>query len=519
MKATGGAKGFPTDAFLSPPMMLSDWQTKNWSTNRWSRYQALLDFYRGTQWSDARRPGERRITINYARAFIQKQASYLMGKPLQFELISNTDDQAGDDLAAKCEQALREIWDDNGLSLVDYDAAVDAAVLGDGAFKVSVQPGSASGPLDIPGSTKKNTRIVVRSVDMNGLDAGFRDDDLRSLLWVSEQYQLKGAAARATYGADLLDKVGLGQWVLGDSDEALLVEKWTNEKYVVTYRNATLIESENPYGFIPYLIFPNRSVPRSPWGEADLEDVMPLASELNIRTSVLSQLLQMSGNPPLVLENVDDTEGLRVGPGAIWTLPEGSKAYLLELLTSGGVSLHMDYVNLVYKMLHDLSELPESGFGRDSGGGGGGAAARSGVALDLLLHPVVQRVNRKRRIWDEVLDRRNRMMLKLAGLPVHRSRIQWPDVLPKDRAAIVTQEVGLVASSIHSLETARRNLGDEQPEFENDMILEERAKLFPPTTGGNQGGPKLKPIGSNPGDSQPVKLSGALVDGLSNSGG
>jgi hypothetical protein len=334
--ATG--KGFPSDSYLMPPMMLSDWQTKNWSTNRWSRYQALLDFYRGNQWSEARRPGERRITINYARAFIQKQASYLMGKPIQFELISNSDDQAGDDLAAKCEQALREIWDDNGLALVDYDAAVDAAVLGDGAFKVSLQAARSDDPLRVAGSGEVgNRRVCVRSVDVNGLDAGFRDDDLRSLLWVSEQYQLKGAAARATYGADLLDSVGLGPWVLGDADEALLVEKWTNEIYCVTYRNVTLIESENPYGFIPYLIFPNRSVPRSPWGEADLEDVMPLASELNIRTSVLSQLLQMSGNPPLVLENVDDTEGLRVGPGAIWTLPEGSKAYLLELLTNGGV--------------------------------------------------------------------------------------------------------------------------------------------------------------------------------------
>jgi hypothetical protein len=65
--------------------------------------------------------------------------------------------------------------------------------------------------------------------------------------------------------------------------------------------------------------------------------------------------------------------------------------------------LHKEYIDLIYKMLHDLNELPESGFGRDAGGGGGGAAARSGVALDLLLHPVVQRVNRKRRIWDEVL--------------------------------------------------------------------------------------------------------------------
>jgi hypothetical protein len=100
------------------------------------------------------------------------------------------------------------------------------------------------------------------------------------------------------------------------------------------------------------------------------------------------------------------------------------------------------------------------------------------VAIEQLLFPVVQRVNRKRRIWDEALDLRNRMMLALAGLPIHRSKIVWPDVLPKDRAGLVTQEVGLVASSIHSLDTARRNLGDEQPDFENDQIIKERAELL-----------------------------------------
>jgi hypothetical protein len=105
-------------------------------------------------------------------------------------------------------------------------------------------------------------------------------------------------------------------------------------------------------------------------------------------------------------------------------------------------------------------------------------------------------------------------MLRLAGLPVHRSRILWSDILPKDRAAIVTQEIGMVASSIHSLETARRVLGDEQPDKENDLILAEREKL------GLQSQPNER--GAGPGgsfDQPPVRLSGALVQGLSNSAG
>ena len=176
------------------------------------------------------------------------------------------------------------------------------------------------------------------------------------------------------------------------------------------------------------------------------------------------------------------------------------------MLKDGTFNLHLNCIELLYKMLHDLTELPSSGFGRDQAGSG----PSSGVALEQLLFPVVQRVMRKRRIWDQVLDQRNRMMLYLAGLPVLRSKIVWPDILPKDRAGIVTQEVGLVSANIHSLETARRALGDEQPELENQQILDEHKELGLPLAG---------PSSTKPGIQPPVKLSGALVEGLSNSGG
>ncbi|NWJ95065.1 MAG: phage portal protein [Chloroflexi bacterium] len=511
---------FSSDAYLMPPATLTDYQMSNQAGARWSRYQQYLNFYRGAQWNELRRPGERRLTVNYARAFIQKHASYFIGKPVQFELISNqpTDNHQLTQQGIKAaEQLLREMWDDNGLGQVDYDAAVDAAVLGDGGFKVTLQPNEYDSlhqraephPTGYQRAEPHPTggRVVVRAVDVTRLNAGFKYSDLKQLTWVTEQYQLTAGEAREQYGSDLFDAVGLTLDTLPDNQDVELIERWTEAEYSVEVNRTAIIAGPNPYGFIPYVLFPNRAVPRSAWGESDLEDILPLASEFNVRVSVLSQLLQMSGNPVLVLENVEDSEGLRVGPGAIWHLPEGAKAQLLEMLSSGGVDLHIKYLELLYQMLHDLTEAPASGFGRERAGAVGQS---SGVALELMLHPVIQRVSRKRRIWDEVLDRRNRMMLRLAGLPVYRSRIIWPDVLPRDRAALVTQEVGLVASSIHSLATARRVLGDEQPELENDLIRAEREKL-----GQNQQGGKIKPVNSQ----EPVKLSGALVTGLSNSGG
>lgn len=509
---------YGSDSLLMPPVTLSEMGFNEGDAARFNRYKSYLDFYNGSQWLEKRRPGERRLTVNYAREFVHKGASYLMGRPVKFELVPETDGEtSGEEAALAAQERLAGMWDDNSLALIDYDAAVDAAVLGDCAFKVTLQTGdflAVPAPLAVgrqPGRQSRSQRVVVRSVDVMGLSAGWRYDDMRRLTWVSETNRLSGQQIVELYGPESLpsnarpDSRADTRTDSRANNNYRVEERWTESEVQVRVSGKLVSTLPNPYGFIPYVIVPNLSRPRQFWGLSDLEDILSLNSEFNVRVSILSQLLQMSGNPVLVLENVDSAEGLRVGPGAIWTLPEGSKASLLELLKDGGVQLHLDYINLLYRMMHDLTELPAAGFGRDQGA----ASTSSGVALEQLLYPVVQRVARKRRIWDEALDLRNRMMLRLAGLPVLRSRFTWADVLPKDRAALVTQEVGLVASNIHSLETARRSLGDEQPELENGRIVREHSDL----------GLVAKVGAPSNGIEPPVKLSGALVEGLSNSGG
>ena len=495
---------YGSDSLLMPPVTLAEMPLNDNDPARFSRYKSYLDFYNGNQWMEKRKPGERRLTVNYARGFIHKGTSYLMGRPVRFELTPGV--SGSEEEALRTQELLAGMWDDNSLALIDYDAAVDAAVLGDCAFKVTLQAADYSAvakPLRVvggkPGPQARNQRVVVRSVDVMGLTAGWRHDDMRRLTWVNECNRMTGQQITELYGPEGLPAGSKLE------NSYKVEERWTDREVNIKVSGKPVHSQPNPYGFIPYVIVPNLSRPRQFWGLSDLEDIVSLNSEFNVRVSILSQLLQMSGNPVLVLENVDSSEGLRVGPGAIWTLPEGSKASLLELLKDGGVGLHLDYINLLYRMMHDLTELPAAGFGRDQAAG----SSSSGVALEQLLYPVVQRVARKRRIWDEALDLRNRMMLALAGLPVLRSRFTWADVLPKDRAGLVTQEVGLVASNVHSLETARRTLGDEQPELENARIKQEHLDL----------GLALEAGTSSGGIQPPVKLSGALVEGLSNSGG
>jgi len=473
----GGEPGIGYNAAMMPPVSLSDYQRREDDGSRWSRYQRYLDFFNGRQWDSRPRPGERRLTVNYARVFVHKLASYLVGKGVTVALEPNGSDAAAADAAQQAEAFLRQVWADNSLQLLDFDTAIDSAVLGDGAFKVSLQEGASLAldfGLPVVGAAKNSASsassvIRVAACDVMGLSARWRGDDMRRLLAVTESYRLAQTEAAELFGKAAV-VAAAGSWQPGQL--VTISEVWDEASFCLKLNSRVVREQANPYGFIPYVIFPNQRRPRQFWGESDLVDVMALNSELNARVSVLSQILQMSGNPILVLENVDEAEGLRVGPGAVWTLPENSKAYLLDLLKDGGLDLHIKYIEALYRVLHDLSEMPRTSFGDNQSG-----AARSGVALEMMLQPLVQKILRKRQIWSEVIERRNRMILALAGLPLHRSRIEWPDILPKDRQALVTNEVALVGAGIHSREAAARNLGDERPDQLVAQVLAEAARF------------------------------------------
>jgi len=147
------------------------------------------------------------------------------------------------------------------------------------------------------------------------------------------------------------------------------------------------------------------------------------------------------------------------------------------LLQGGGVNLHIDYINLLYRTLHDISESPRSAFG-------GMERDLSGVALEIDLHPLLQKVRRKRIIRTAVYNRRNEMILKL--LEKYRGdrfgdvrlRVVWGPVLPQDVSRQVNNEQVLVQAGIHSRRRAMGDLGIRDPEAEFKRWLEERETIL-----------------------------------------
>jgi hypothetical protein len=411
-------------------------------------YRELLDFYHGRQWEGRERRGEKRLTFNYAKVFVDKITSYLMsGVNFAVDAVEDADEAK----ARKAEAALRQVYEDNNLEQLDLETEIDCAILGDASYKV------------IWDAEAKKVRITAP--DVQGIYAWWLGDDTSRIWKVAAKYSLTAEESELLYQVKPKGKT------------ATIVELWTDGEFELYLDDALIEKKPNPYGFIPFIIYTNLREPKKFWGISDLSQIMESQRELNRAMSQLSRILELSGNPIAVLENVEEAEDIAVKPGAVWTIPEDAKAYLLDLLQGGGVRLHIDYINLLYRTLHDIAESPRAAFG-------GTERDLSGVALEIELNPLLQKVRRKRLIRTAIYNRRNRMILKLLekyrgeSFGDNRLRVMWSPVLPQDLARLISNEQTMVQSGIHSRRGAMEGVGIQDPEGEFKRWLEEREAIL-----------------------------------------
>ncbi len=425
-------------------------ELKRRDLERLKSYQTMLDFYQGRHWPGRPRWGEKNLTFNYARLFVDKITSYLMSG-VSFAADAIEDSDQARDRAQRAESALLEVYRQNDLEQLDLETETDCAVMGDAGYKV------------IWDSTKKMVRVTAP--DIQGIYVWWSGDDTAQVWRVASRYHLSREESERLYRRK------------PRAETATVIEVWTDARFEL-YLDDELLESRsNPYRFIPFIIYPNLREPKKFWGVSDLLPIMESQQELNRALSQLSRILELSGNPIAVLENVEGSQDIAVRPGAVWNLPEDSRAYLLDLLQGGGLRLHIDYINLLYRNLHDLSESPRVAFG-------GTERDLSGVALEIELQPLLQKVNRKRIIRSTAYNRRNHLILKLLeryrgeDFGPLRLRTVWGPVMPRDTTRLVSNEQALIQSGIHSRRRAMDELGVTDPEMEFRRWLDERARIL-----------------------------------------
>jgi hypothetical protein len=421
-------------------------------TDRAGRYRQHLDFYNGEQWEGRSR--SRQPVFNYAKVSIDKTTSYLM-QGLESACYSAEDSDQAREQAQRAEDLLRQVYEQNNLQQLDWETEIDCAVLGDACYKVTWDADEG--------------RVRVTSPGAGGIYAWWLGDDPSKVWRVASRYQLTGEEVEMLYGVTPGKKTC---WV---------TERWERALFEVYIEGDVVISGANPYGFIPFVIFPNLRAPKQFWGTSDIPSLMPPQRELNRALSQLSRILEFSGNPITVFENTDPEDAgqrdIQMQPGRSLYLGEGAKAYLLDLLAGGGVRLHVDYIDTIYRALHDISETPRAAFG-------GIEKELSGTALQIEMSSLIQKVARKRTIRTNAYHQRTDMVLalltKYLGETFDRitHQVLWGPIMPADTERQAQTEQVLVQAGVHSRRTAMDRLGIRNPVREFDRWCEERERIL-----------------------------------------
>ena len=151
--------------------------------------------------------------------------------------------------ARRAEKALLDVYEANQLAQLDFETELDAAVLGDGVFKVTWDTAER--------------RVRVSAPDVQGIFVWWLGDDTSRIWRVASRYTLLPEEVEMLYGVTPAKARGRA----GGSE---VVEVWTEQEFELWVDNVRIEQKANPYGFIPFVVYPNLREPKQFWGVSDV---------------------------------------------------------------------------------------------------------------------------------------------------------------------------------------------------------------------------------------------------------
>jgi hypothetical protein len=375
--------------------------------------------------------------VNYARLIVDKGVSFLFGQDLTFELDEGE--------RTPPEEWLDACWDANGKMLLLQKLALNGAVCGHVWAKLAPARVGEAHP-----------RIIV--LDPANVAVGLALDDIEQVEWYTIQYRaVDPRNGEPVVRRQWIERNG-ATWQITD-EESRGAGSW-----------ATLSSAPWPYTWAPIVDCQNLPLPNEFWGLSDIEgDVLELNNSLNFVLSNLKRVIRFHAHPKTWARGVMDNE-LHVSPDEVIILQsENGELHNLEMQSD--LSSSITLYDRLREALHEVSRVPEVATGKLDGIG-----ALSGLALQILYQPLIEKTEVKRRTYGGLVVELNRRLLDLGGFgPDNVTALHWPEMLAADtmaerQTAIIDKELGV------SRDTLLQQLGYD-PDLESKKRQSEQAEL------------------------------------------
>lgn len=400
------------------------------------RIREAWNFYEGFHWENIEETDSVQVTYNYCRPYVNKFVAFEFGEGFSISMpvdIENVPVTVGDEkidhdldgdgnlqedeineepiIREKTEvEYLNQVWKNNKKEELLTSIGQMKSITGDAWVKVNFEE---AGDFKDPFEEYPNGRIRLACVPTQYVFPRYNDHDKDTLEELLIMYPIH-------------EETETGLLFKRKSETTVIYrELWTDEEIVV-YKGGTEIDRmENPYGFVPFVHIKNFPIAGRTRGQGDIEDLIPLNVEYNIKKSDMSEVIDYH-SAPITLVYGAKIGNLEKGANKVWGgLPKDAKVENLEL--QGNLAASRSYVEDLKTSMCEITGVPEMVLG-----GAVSVSNTSGVTMHYINLPLIERTNVKRSQTNLGLQEINKMILYISyveGLIEKPEEISMKDFL------------------------------------------------------------------------------------------
>ncbi len=481
--------------------IISSGNLTNEEVTRLSVIQENWNFYEGFHWEGIEDSDSPQVTYNYCRTFVDKFTAFELGNGFTFQTLKALEDEPvtindtkidtspdinkdgtiteeeaikfreGEIKVKTVEKTLFEyveqVWVKNNREELLEEIGQMKSITGEAWVKVQyISPED----LDDVFEEYPNGRIRLTVVPTQYVFAEYDQHDTKKvssilIIYPIERREQTGILRNRTRVKTVIYK-----------------ELWTKDKITV-YEDGTEIDSmTNPYGLLPFVQIKNLSVSGRTDGLSDLYDLVPLNTELNIKKSDVSEIIDYHSAPITVVYGAK-IGNLEKGANKVWGgMPKDGRVENLSL--HGDLVASNNYISEVKTSMCEIGGFPETVLG-----GAKAISNTSGVALQFMNGPIIDKTKRKKHNTKVGIEKINKLIIFISlkeGLirkPEYVSMkdflfntVKINDTLPKDyliELQMIQQELACGLECRHG---ALERLGRDNIQERLNEIDRERAE-------------------------------------------
>ena len=485
---------------LNIGFLINEGNLTNEEIVRLEKIKEAWNFYEGYHWEGLDDLDKPQITTNYCGAFVNKFVSFEFGK--SFSIKGNhalettetdetkvdtnkdfnkdgeiTDEEFKEEMRIVPKTVmdfLNDVWDDNGKDILLTEIGQTKSVTGDAWVKVQFE---SPEDLDDPFVEYPKGRIRLSVTPTQYVFPTFDNHDKDKLNELLIMYPIE----RETQTGILFHRTR--------RETVVYKELWTRKEIAVFEGKEEIDRMPNPYGIIPFVQIKNFPVAGRSYGVGDIDDVIPLNVEYNLKRSDVSEIIDYHSAPITVVYGAK-IGNLEKGANKVWGgLPKDAKIDNLKL--EGDLVASTTYITDLKTSMCEVGGVPETVLG-----GASAISNTSGVALQYINLPLIERTRIKRLSTQKGLAKINKFILYIAlaeGLITKPEEIEMrnflynevtlPDTLPKDELLELQQIQTEMTLGMECRHGAMERLGKDDINNKINEIDAERSKhpeLFNP---------------------------------------